>query len=144
MLQQIATSLNISMEDIYIYFVLSPIIILWCWSIFWTLKDIINRTENLSYQMLCIILVALWGPFIGFPLYFIIRPSVLLSDRWWKESIQILSNQCMECDAYNDKDNMFCTECGAWLRIECKECGEKYYNGYNYCTKCGAPNLDID
>gem|GEM_PF-2824717 len=59
MIQQIATSLNIGMEDIYIYFVLSPLIILWCWSIFWTLKDIINRTENLSYQMLCIVLVAL-------------------------------------------------------------------------------------
>ncbi len=134
----------LNMMEVSIYVLLSPIIILWIRCILWTAKDITNRTENFGYQILCVILVAIWSPFVWFPLYLIIRPSVLLSDKWWKESIQILSNQCMECDAYNDKNNIFCTDCGAGLRIECKECGEKYYNGYNYCVKCGAPNLDID
>ena len=138
----IITYFSISIEDAIFYFLISPVIILWIWSILWVTRDISKRTDSLLFQVLSILLVSVGTPFIWFPLYFVIRPSKFLFDEWWRESIQVLSIQCLECGTFNHKDNTYCTECGKDLKIKCKECWEKYYNWHGYCNVCGAPNLD--
>lgn len=138
----IITYFSISIEDAIFYFLISPVIILWIWSILWVTRDISKRTDSLFFQVISILLVSVGTPFIWFPLYFVIRPSKFLFDEYWRESVQVLSIQCLECGTFNYKDNAYCTECGKDLKIKCKECWEKYYNWHGYCNVCGAPNID--
>ncbi|MEI7919340.1 MAG: hypothetical protein WCH65_03945 [bacterium] len=43
-------------------------------AIIWTTKDIINRTNSFSLQVISILLVTFLTPFVGLPLYFLVRP----------------------------------------------------------------------
>lgn len=143
-LNYIVSNLWIASKDLFFYVIISPFIIFWVWTILWTTKDISQRTDNLAYQLFSMLLVFIWTPFIGFPLYFIIRPSSKLDDIWWKDAIRTNVIKCFECETYNLSSNKFCVECWNKLKINCKQCWKGYYYWYNYCPECWAPNTDIE
>jgi len=134
-------SQNIS-TDIIWYVILYPFMIFWIWSILYTTKDISHRTDNIFYQILCILIVTIWTPLIWFPLYFILRPYRTLDDIAWRKYIESLWKECPECWEINGKDSKFCTACWEQLNVECKECKTKYSILYDYCPNCWAPNLE--
>lgn len=127
-----------------VYILLFPIATLWVWSILYTTKDISHRTNNIFYQLLCILIVTLWSPFIWLPLYFILRPYRTVDDINWRKAIETLWKQCPECWEINHKDNKFCISCWEKLDIKCKECWKEYSILYDYCPYCWAPNLEIE
>jgi len=128
--------------NIIVYILLYPLMILWVWSVLYTTKDISHRTDNMFYQILCILLVTIWTPFIWFPLYLILRPYRTYDDIVWRKSLETLWKVCPECWEINHKDNRFCIACWYKLDIECKECKKEYSELYNYCPYCWAPNLE--
>ena len=134
-------SQNISVDIIW-YIVLYPFMVFWIWNILYTTKDISHRTNNIFYQILCILIVTAWTPLIWFPLYFIIRPYRKIDDIFWRKHIEILWKECIECWEINYINNNFCTSCWYKLNIECKECKKEYNKIDDYCPYCWAPNLE--
>lgn len=134
---------NFKIESIG-YFLLFPFVILWVRSVLFVTKDISQRTENVWYQIFCIILVALLTPLIWFPLYFIIRPYRKLDDIEWRNITKCLWINCLECWELNNMENNFCILCWTSLKIECKECKNKYSKTYDYCPICWGPNLELE
>lgn len=119
------------------------LVFLWVVAIIWTTKDIINRTNSFSLQVLSILLVTFLTPFIGLPLYFLVRP---LSYKWdripRREACASNLVPCYNCNTLNAKEYVCCIACGERLKIKCKECGNNYAHSFAYCNICGAPNID--
>ena len=63
---------------------------LWIAVIVWVTKDITNRTNNLSFQIISISLVIFLTPIFGLVLYLIIRPSRSLVERYYENIEQDL------------------------------------------------------
>ncbi len=54
--------------------------IVWFCLVVWVVKDITNRTNNIYYQTLCILLILLFTP-LGLFIYILIRPQKTLFER---------------------------------------------------------------
>ncbi len=66
-------------------FSLAIVVFVWILVIVWTLKDSIYSSSSLLFQVLSVLLVALWTPLIGLPLYLAIRPLWYKYEReYWK------------------------------------------------------------
>ncbi|MCF7834997.1 hypothetical protein K9M48_02985 [Candidatus Gracilibacteria bacterium] len=131
-------------KDFFVILV-SFFIFLWVVCIIWVGKDIASRTNNVVIQVLSIILITLFSPLIGLPLYIIIRPVSYKKDNIpWREACALNLISCYNCDTFNPKEYECCIKCGEKLRIKCKQCGELYPHSYIYCNKCGAPNIELD
>ncbi len=63
---------------------------LWIAIIVWVTKDITNRTNNLTFQIISISLVIFLTPVFGLVLYLIIRPSRSLVERYYEDIEQDL------------------------------------------------------
>ncbi len=118
-------------------------IFLWIVAIIWTTKDIMNRTNSFSLQMISVLFVTFLTPFLGFPLYFLIRPLSYKRDRIpRREACASNLISCYNCSTLNDKEYVCCIACGEKLQIKCKECGNHYAHSFAYCNICGAPNIE--
>lgn len=119
------------------------VVFYWILAILWTIKDISSRTNNLLGQILSILLVGIWTPFIWLPIYLLLRP---LSYKWerisWRESLAVQTAICPACGMKNPLHHDFCVTCGQKMVIMCKECKAPYHRIYDYCPQCGAPNVD--
>lgn len=125
------------------YIVVSPLVFIRVWTILFVAKDISHRTNNLFYQLICILLVALLSPFVWFPLYFIIRPYKTLDDLMWKQVIESFAIRCEDCGEVNHHNNKYCVSCWDYITIECKECKQRHDQTFEYCSNCWAPaNLE--
>ncbi|MCX6823868.1 MAG: hypothetical protein NT085_01980 [candidate division SR1 bacterium] len=106
-------------------------------------KDIINRTNSFSLQVISILFVTFLTPLVGLPLYFLIRPIMYKSDRIpRREACASNLVPCYNCNTLNPKEYVCCIACGERLKIKCKECGNNYAHSFAYCNICGAPNID--
>jgi RNA polymerase subunit RPABC4/transcription elongation factor Spt4 len=120
---------------------LFPLIFVWIWWVFFVSKDISHRTNNVFYQIFCILLSAI--PVVWFMLYFIIRPHRTLDDINWRVTLADITHYCSKCGEYNHKDNHFCISCGNKLLQDCKECNKQYSKNWEYCPHCGAPSIPV-
>lgn len=57
-----------------INWILSFFIFCWILSIIWVSKDIRARTNSITFQCACILLITICTPIIGLPMYRTIRP----------------------------------------------------------------------
>ena len=111
--------------------------------IIWTARDIIHRTNSFSLQVISILLVTFLTPFVGLPLYFLVRPISFKKDRIpRREACASSLVECYNCHTLNPKEYVCCVACGERLKIKCKECGNSYPHSFGYCNICGAPNID--
>ncbi len=109
-----------------------------------TTKDIIHRTNSFGLQMISIVMVTLFTPVIGLPLYFLIRPLSYKMDRIpWREACASNLIACYNCGTLNAKEHVCCVSCGERLKVKCKECWNSYAHSFAYCNICGAPNIDL-
>jgi len=113
--------------------------------IIWTAKDIATRTNSILLQVISIILVTIFTPILGLPLYKVIRPVSYKKDKIpRREACATGLIACYNCHTLNPREYICCINCGEHLKIKCKECGSDYPHTYQYCNVCGAPNLDIE
>jgi class 3 adenylate cyclase/tetratricopeptide (TPR) repeat protein len=49
---------------------------------------------------------------------------------------------CLQCQAQNPGDAVFCENCGARLEVVCPNCGGANRLGAKFCKKCGQPLLE--
>ena len=88
-----------------------------------TSKDIINRTNSFSLQVISILLVTFLTPLVGLPLYFLIRPLSYKRDRIpRREACASNLVPCYNCNTLNPREYVCCIACGERLKIKCKEC----------------------
>lgn len=113
-------------------------------AIIWTTKDIINRTNSFSLQVISIVMVTFLTPLIGLPLYFLVRPLSYKRDRIpRREACASNLVPCYNCHTLNPKEYVCCIACGERLKVKCKECWNSYAHSFAYCNICGAPNIDV-
>ena len=119
------------------------LVFLWIVSIIRTAKDVSARTNSTILQVVSIILVTLFTPFIWLPLYLIIRPIWYKWDQIpWREACATSLTTCYNCNTLNPRDYVYCIDCWEQLKITCKECQTQYPHNYQYCNHCWAPNIE--
>ncbi len=107
-------------------------------------KDIINRTNSFSLQVISILLVTFLTPLIGLPLYYLFRPISFKRDRIpRREACASNLVPCFNCNTLNPKEYVCCIACGERLKVKCKECWNSYAHSFAYCNICWAPNIDL-
>ncbi|ATU05678.1 hypothetical protein BKN14_04555 [Candidatus Gracilibacteria bacterium HOT-871] len=70
--------------EFVIKFIIAYGFIIWITLVIWVLKDIRNRTSNILYQMLCVLIPVIFTP-LGIIIYLLIRPSKTLYERFYDE-----------------------------------------------------------
>lgn len=139
-------SLDIVLKVIIVYFFVLRIAI-----IIWVTKDIINRTNNIFFQLIAIFIVLFWTPF-SVAIYFLIRPSNTLFEKYYEEdfddSFQEELNQekqqeiwvtkvtCPECSYIIKSDYKFCPNCRIKLKNDCIGCWKELKTDWSICPYC--------
>jgi len=124
------------------YILLWPLAFFWVWWILYVTRDISNRTENIIYEIFCILLAFLLWP-IGVLIYLVIRPYYNLNEKKILESLLVHTQECPNCEILNDTSAKYCIWCWEKLKTICKECKKEFYIQNEYCPHCGAPNLEL-
>ncbi|MCX6807782.1 MAG: zinc ribbon domain-containing protein [Patescibacteria group bacterium] len=122
--------------------------ILWVAIILWIARDIVHRTNSLTYQVICILLSFTFLP--GLILYLIVRPSSTLADKYdeelerraFLESISETDDECPTCQNPLRRDFIFCPTCRARLRKVCK-CGQIIEPNWQVCPCCGQLTKEV-
>ena len=141
--RNLSTIFSASGVALWINIVAILFIFLWVVAVIWTTKDIINRTNSFSLQVISIVLVTLLTPIVWLPLYFLVRPLSYKKDRIpWREACASNLVPCYNCSTLNPKEYVCCIACGERLKVKCKECWNSYAHSFAYCNICGAPNID--
>ena len=123
-------------------------LLIWFASIVWIVRDISNRTRD-SISIFIALLIAIILPFIGLPIYFILRPSITLSESFESNleqqlllteiyNVDICSN--MRCKKPLKENWISCVYCGRVERTLCAkpQCNTILSKKWTFCPKCGT------
>jgi hypothetical protein len=114
---------------------------IWLASVIWTVRDITDRTGNLLIQTFSVLLVVVFTPILGLPLYLLIRPRTTLAERYYEEAGIAESEYvsvCPNCDTEVGEDFRYCPHCGGQLLDECPACGAPKDKDWKFCASCGS------
>lgn len=133
------------LKMIIIYF-----FIVWIAIIVWVTRDIINRTNNILFQIFAILTVLLGTP-LWIVIYLLIRPSRTLFEKYYEEA-SILEDDLKDFDLSEIKDDIkkncphcnyeispeykFCPNCRSCLKKECISCGKELKPEWSFCPAC--------
>ncbi len=96
---------KVTVENIIKFFIVY-FFIFWISILVWVYKDIINRTENIFYQIISILIILIFTPLFGIFIYLIIRPHKTLFERYYEEveyNLESLNNQIKQTVDCNKK-----------------------------------------
>lgn len=117
---------------------------LWFVSIVWTFRDIESRSRNVITQITATLLPLLF-PFLGIPVYLILRPKDTLDTAFQRslEEEYLLQDLeelplCPSCQHYVEDDFILCPHCHAQLRDPCVSCQRLVDLRWTMCPYCGA------
>ncbi len=131
--------------------------IVWIAIVIWVTKDIINRTNNILYQIFSIFTVLLWTP-LWIVVYLLIRPSKTLFEKYYEEAsiddeIDLSdfeeektwepeennekTHRCPKCSFEIQIDYKFCPNCSEPLKKDCTGCGKEIKPEWHVCPYCG-------
>jgi RNA polymerase subunit RPABC4/transcription elongation factor Spt4 len=119
------------------------VLALWVAAIWWTYRDIRNRTRDILLQMAATLLVAIFS-FPGLLIYQVLRPPRTLTDVYTDaleeeallQDIEI-RRACPECKHRTEEDFIFCPNCGTKLKRLCSNCRKPMSLRWNSCPFCG-------
>jgi len=119
--------------------------IFWIALIIWVARDIINRTNNLFFQIMVIALNIIL-PIFGLVVYLIIRPNKTLVEKYYEEieyralaeGAQQALLHCPKCGTDTEKDFAYCPNCANELRQPCTKCRKLIEIQYKLCPYCGT------
>lgn len=129
--------------------------IVWIAIIIWVTKDIINRTNNILYQIFSILTVLVLTP-LWVVIYLLIRPSKTLFEKYYeeaqiedeseldleetedkKEEVKIDEiHHCPKCNYVVKEDYKFCPSCRAELKKDCVKCWKELKSEWKTCPFC--------
>ncbi|MDG1990826.1 MAG: hypothetical protein P8J51_06110 [Dehalococcoidia bacterium] len=123
-------------------------LLMWFASIVWIIRDISNRTRD-PISIFVALIIAVILPFVGLPIYFILRPSMTLSQSFESNlEQQILLTEIYNLDICSNlrckkplKDNWIsCVYCGRVERALCPQpqCNTILSKKWIFCPKCGT------
>lgn len=119
--------------------------IFWIALVVWVTRDVINRTNNLFFQIMVIALNIIL-PVFGILVYLIIRPNKTLVEKYYEEieyralaegAEQSIAN-CTKCGTGIEHDFAFCPNCGTEIRKPCTKCKKLIEINYKICPYCGT------
>lgn len=117
--------------------------ILWFAIVIWVGRDIINRTNNVLFQV-AVILINIILPVFGLILYLIIRPSKTLLEKYYEElEYNFLAEhahdeeKCPRCEAVLSAEFLYCPSCSEKVKSSCWNCKHAYASRYTVCPYCG-------
>ena len=138
--------------------VLSYLALIWFASVLWTLRDVRSRSRDPISQIVGISLVA-FLPFVGLPIYLVLRPSETLHqayDRQLEQDAMLAELRtvpaCPSCRRPVQEDFVHCPYCRATVRAPCADCGKLLAHNWRHCPYCAtsreaprdAARLDFD
>ncbi len=145
---------SVTIESV-LKFAVAYFFIVWIAIIIWVIKDISNRTNSISLQVLSILIVTLFTPLWVF-LYLLIRPGRTVFEKYYQEveeNLDILSRiieqktlyeqanmttDCPECGYKIQPDYVICPNCETNLRHECINCKKEIRENWKVCPFCKA------
>lgn len=142
---------NINFENV-LQFVIIYFFIIRVSLIIWVIKDIINRSGSILFQIFCILIMTIWTPFSVF-IYLLIRPGRTLYEKYQdevEENLDMMQEiiedknkhvgktlHCYCCESPILPEFKFCPECKAELKTQCQACEKTIYNSWEICPYCG-------
>lgn len=117
------------------------LVAIWLASVIWTVRDITDRTGNLIIQTFSVLLVVIFTPILGLPLYLLIRPRTTLAEKYYEEAGLAEAEYvsvCPNCEREVGEEFRFCPHCGHELLEECPDCGASKDKDWKFCASCGS------
>ena len=116
--------------------------ILWASLVFWTFRDIRQRTKDPILQFICVILVLVTF-MLGYWIYLMLRPRETLAtvyDRTLEEETLLQDLQaksiCPSCQQQVREDYLRCPNCTEQLKEPCPTCKKPLANEWPICPFC--------
>lgn len=120
------------------------LVALWVASIVWTFRDIEARSRSVVTQIAGTLMPLLF-PFIGIPVYLILRPKDTLDSAYQRslEEEYLLQDLeelplCPTCQHFVEEDFVLCPHCHASLRQPCLACERLVDLRWTLCPYCGT------
>jgi hypothetical protein len=117
---------------------------LWLSVIFWTLRDIRNRSEDRLVHILAVLTTAILN-LPGLVIYLILRPPETKEEVYLRtlEEEALLSQieeqiLCPGCGSQVEPDWIICAHCHTRLRKPCRTCGKLLELPWQVCPYCSA------
>ncbi len=120
----------------------------WVSVIFWTFRDIRERSRDVFAQILATLVVLLFFPLFPFPgliLYMLLRPRTTLAEIYERslEEEALLQGieermACPGCNRRIEEQFMICPTCHTRLKKACPACGRLLHLRWNICPYCSA------
>ncbi|MCU0491887.1 MAG: zinc ribbon domain-containing protein [Chloroflexaceae bacterium] len=118
------------------------VVLLWAASVLWAYRDIRNRSEDVSVQVLAVCLVLLL-PFAGVLLHLILRPPQTLAEKYERSLEEEYLRRdieekfvCPECQRPIEHDFILCPHCHTSLRRNCPSCHKVVDLTWTICPYC--------
>lgn len=133
--------------DLVIKLVLIYFFVFWGALVIWVIKDVTNRSTSLILQVVAILLVLVFTPLFGLPIYLLIRPRSTIFEQYYENAeLETLETEeqahyCFSCNATVEKDFHYCPHCRAELRTECVACQHLIQKNWQLCPYCGAEQV---
>ncbi len=116
---------------------------LWVAAIWWTYRDIRNRSRDIFLQMAATVLVAVFS-FPGLLIYQVLRPPRTLADGYAAaleeeallQDIEIRT-ACPECKHRTEEEYVYCPNCSTRLKRQCSNCRKALSLRWSTCPYCG-------
>lgn len=123
-------------------------LVLWICAIVWVLRDVRNRTSDVTSQLVALLLVALFN-IPGLIVYLVIRPQSTLADAYERSleaeailhELQMTANSCQNCHRPIDDDFNICPHCKTVLREACRTCGRPIRTSWAACPYCASDRV---
>ena len=131
--------------DLSVKFAIIYALIVWLACIIWVINDVTNRTTNLVTQVFAILIIVIFTPIFGLPVYLLVRPRTTLFEQYYEEtSLESLetpetcfeSDVCPKCHGPVEKEHHYCPHCGEELLVACTACGASMHGSWQYCPEC--------
>lgn len=124
------------------------LVALWFASIIWAFRDVESRSRSVVTQIAGTLLPLLF-PFIGIPVYLILRPKDTLDTAYQRslEEEYLLQDLeelplCPACQQFVEEDFVLCPQCHASLRHACIACERLVDLRWTLCPYCGTAQSD--
>jgi len=125
------------------------VLVLWISVVAWTYRDIRDRTRDVAFQIVAILLVLVFN-ILGWFIYMILRPSETLAEAYARSLeeealLQELEDQgiCPSCKRYVSGDFVICPYCRTQLKEPCANCGRPLNFNWVACPYCTTKKTGV-
>jgi len=127
-------SLNLALQFLVVY-----LFVVWGSLVVWVARDVTNRSSNILFQSLCVLLVLALSP-LGIFIYLLIRPQRTVFEKYYENELGVPrepGDACPECGAGVREEWLFCPACDFKLREKCSGCKAMVETAWDFCPACG-------